>query len=128
MIYRFKWLILFAFITGLIILLLPDKNKPLIEFNRSHGPSFTDLIGLVLIFISWMICLVDIIKSWKRLKINRGERTLFTLLFIYVASIAGVIIALNSSTEIFLWISVAVASMVNITLIIFAYKTALNNS
>jgi hypothetical protein len=107
---------------------LPDKNKPLIEFNRSHGPSLTDAIGLALIFISWIICLVDIIKSWKQLKINPGDRTLFALLFIYMASIAGVIVALNSSIEIVPWISVVVASIVNIALIIFTYKTTANHS
>jgi hypothetical protein len=110
------------------VLLLPDKNEPLIEFNNSHSPSLTDSIGLALIFISWIICLFGIIKSWKQLKINPGDRTLFDLLFIYMASIAGVIVALNSSIEIVLWISVVVASIVNIALIIFTYKTTANHS
>jgi hypothetical protein len=122
MTYRFKWLILLVFIAGLIILLLPDKSKPLIELNRSHGPSFIDIVGLALMFISWIICLLDIIKNWRQLKIKMGNQILFGLIFIYLVSNAGIIIGLNLSIEIILWVSVAVASIINMVLIIFTYN------
>ena len=128
MIYRLKWLTLLVFLAGLIILLLPDKSKPLVEFNRSHGPSFPDLVGLIMMFISWVASTINIINNWNQLIVRLGNRTLPGMIFIYFVSIAGVITGLSMSMEWLLWVSVAVASIINIALIVSAYRIAANRS
>jgi len=65
--YKTHWILLTIFVTGLIILLLPDNHTPVIRLNQKHGPSFLDLAGLVLILTSWLISTIIVIKHWKQI-------------------------------------------------------------
>ena len=49
---------------GLIILIFPDEGYPvLIKLNNTHGPSFLDIIGLVLIFSAYSVFGYAIFRS-----------------------------------------------------------------
>ena len=128
MIYRYRWLLLIIFFSGLVILLLPDKSRSVVQLNKDHGPSVSDLGGLFLILFSWLISTIFIVKSWSNLTKKFGNQVLVIMIAAYLISIVGMIAGLNLSIEWLLWISVAVATTINIFFIISAFKGALNKT
>ena len=124
MIYRYRWWLLIFFVAGIIILSFPDKGKPVIKLNAMHGPSLLDIAGLLLICIGWLGSILIVIQSWQQLIRKQGERLLFTMVFIYLISIAGVIAGLNLSMELMLWLSVIAAASMNLLLVIAALQVA----
>lgn len=115
-----KWVLLILFITGLIIVVLPDSGKPVIALNKSHGPSMQDLIGLGLLLISWLFSCIIVIRNWKKIKSKIGNRTFGLLLMIYLVAMAGIILSLVVSSDLFLWICVAVGLLINILFVGYA--------
>ena len=116
-----KWGLLLLFIAGLIIVLLPDPGKPVIELNKSHGPSVQDLIGLGLILISWLFTCIIVIRNWEKIKSKIGNRALKLLIIIYLLAVIGIAISLAVSSDLMLWICVTVGSLINILCIIYAF-------
>ena len=117
-----KWILLILFIAGLIILLLPDKGTPVIVLNEKHGPSFQDLIGLVLIIISWALSCIVVIRHWKVISSKIGNRNSGLLVLVYILSIAGVALSLLFSSDPMLWACAAVGCFMNILLFVYAFK------
>lgn len=117
-----KWVLLTLFITGLIIVLLPDSGKPVIELNKSHGPSIQDLIGLGLLLISWLLSSIIVIRNWKKIESKIGNRTFRLLLIIYLLAMTGIILSLVVSSDFFLWNCVAVGLLINILYLIYAFN------
>ena len=115
-----KWALFILFIAGLIILLLPDRGKQIIRLNERHGPSIQDLIGLVLILLSWLFSCAVVISNWKKIKLKTGHKTFNLLLIVYVLSIIGIILSLTFSSDIFLWICATVGLLINTLFIIYA--------
>lgn len=126
MIYKYRWLLLIIFFTGIVILLLPDKGPPVIHLNKAHGPSIPDLAGLFLMAISWLIGTIFIANNWSDLKNKFGSQVLLIIIVIYLFSLAGIVAGLNLSIEWILWASVATATIINISFIVFAFKVAIN--
>ncbi|HEU4859309.1 MAG TPA: hypothetical protein VFT15_05705 [Chitinophagaceae bacterium] len=117
-----KWVLLTLFITGLIIVLLPDSGIPVIELNKSHGPSIQDLIGLGLLLISWLLSSIIVIRNWKKIESKIGNRTFRLLLIIYLLAMTGIILSLVVSSDFFLWNCVAVGLLINILYLIYAFN------
>jgi magnesium-transporting ATPase (P-type) len=111
------------FIVGLILLLLPDNNKPLLRFNKTHGPSAVDLAGLVLMFASWLTSCIIIINRRKYLTNALGRKNIYLLVTLYFLFLAGIVAALLLSFEWMLWVCVAAASVINIFFILLAFRT-----
>jgi len=126
MIYKYKWLI--VFLLGLVLLLLPDRGKPVFKLNNSHGPSLLDLAGLSMIFASWVTGIIIIVKNWSPLTKRSGAGVLFSMLLVYILSIIGIIAGLNLSSEWILWISAAVAAFINVSFIISALRIEINKT
>ena len=126
MIYKYRWLLLIIFFTGLLILLLPDKARPILRINEDHGPSVPDLTGLILMLISWLISVVFIAGALSELAKKFGKSVLLIMMILYFLSVAGVIAGLNLSSEWILWISVAVATIINSLFVVTAFKIAIN--
>ena len=59
---------------------MTDNGVPVISLNESHGPSFPDLAGLVLILASWLASTIVVIKRW-----NAGNKQKGPKHFIYIA-------------------------------------------
>ena len=116
------------FFTGLGILVLPDKATPVIDLNKAHGPSIPDLAGLFLMAISWLISTIFIFKSWVELRNKLSSQVLFILVVIYLISVTGIVAGLNLSSEWLLWVSVAAASLINISIIVSAFRIPINKS
>lgn len=117
-----KWVSLILFITGLIIVVLPDSGKPVIELNKSHGPSIQDLIGLGLLLISWLYSCTIVITNWKQIKSKIGNGNFQLLLLLYLLAITGIILSLVVSSNFILWICVAMGFSINILYFIYALK------
>ena len=128
MIYKYRWLLLIIFFAGLVILLLPDKSRSVVQLNKQHRPSIADLAGLSLMLFSWLMSAIFIIKNRSNLTGKFGNQVLGILIAVYIISIAGIITGLNLSIEWVLWVSVAVATTINILFIISAFKVALNKT
>ena len=128
MIYRYARLLLIIFFTGLVVLLWPDKGKPVVQLNKEHGPSVPDLAGLSLMFISWLISTLFIVKHRNDLTKKFGKQGLMSLVACYLFSVAGIIAGLNFSIEWILWVSVAAATTINILFIISTLKVAINKT
>lgn len=117
-----KWILLILFITGLVILLLPDKGVPVIVLNERHGPSFPDVTGLVLIVISWTLSCIAVIRQWKVIQSKIGDKTSRLLVMIYILSISGVVLSLLFSFDLLLWSCAAIGCFINILFIVYACK------
>lgn len=116
-----KWILLIIAIAGVIILLLPDKGHPLIAFNKAHGPSFQDLIGLALILISWLFGVFLVVKNWNKIKTRVGTKNVLLFLSIYLLSFIGIVMALKTSLDWILWPCVTIALLINILFVILSF-------
>src|SRR5687768_16251474 len=117
-----KWTLLILFIAGLIILWLPDSGKRIVELNKNHGPSIQDLIGLVLMLISWLLSCGIVIRNQKEIKLKTGNKNFKRLIITYLLSLAGIVLSLAFSSDFFLWVSVAAGVLINALFIIYAFN------
>ena len=117
-----KWVLFVLFISGLVILLLPDQGAPVIKLNERHGPSFLDLIGLALIVISWALSCIVVIRNWNDVKLSTGSSNSRLLILVYVLSIIGVALSLLFSSDVLLWCCAAIGFFINILFIVYAFR------
>jgi len=115
-----KWILPVLFIAGLVILVLPDQGKPVILINESHGPSFLDLIGLLLMMIPWFVSCIVVIRKWKEVRLKTGNSNFRLLVTGYFISIIGVALSLLFSSDLTLWLCVIVATFINVLFILYA--------
>ena len=110
------------FLTGLIILLLPDNNDPIIRLNNIHGPSLQDMAGLVLMISAWFVSCIFVLRKWSQIIKSIGRGTAYFLVLLYLFSLSGVVLALILSVDLLLWISISVAVLTNVSVIITAIR------
>ena len=111
-----------VFLTGVFIVILPDGADPVFTFNRRHGPSWLDLAGLMLMFISWFGGLILIHKQWNAIMRRFGKINTYLLLALYLLAISGIVATLIISVEWLLWVLIAVASIINILFLMSALR------
>ena len=116
-----KWVLIILFVTGLVIVVLPDSGKPVIALNKSHGPSIQDLIGLGLLLMGWLFSCIVVIRNWKKIKSKIGIKNFRLLIITYLLAIAGIILSLAISSDFFLWICAAVGLLINILYLFYAF-------
>ena len=105
------------FMIGLIILILPDQQPPVMRLNESHGPSWIDMLGLSLITVGWAGLSYGVIKNWKLTYKTIGRSSARLLLALYIISILGIVFAIQTGTEWLLWLAIAIAGSINVLLI-----------
>ena len=110
------------FLAGLIILLLPDNNDPIIKFNKIHGPSLQDLAGLVLIISVWFASCIFVIKKWSQVIKGIGSNTAYFFVLLYLLSLSGVVFSLIFSLDLLLWICISIAIITDVLVIITAIR------
>jgi hypothetical protein len=115
-----SWIILLLFVAGLIVLLMPDSGPRVFGFNQEHGPSQTDLYGLAMILGAWFYSCIIMIQTWNKIRHRLGKKMIFSMVLLYLISIAGIAAALLISSEGLLWPSVIAATSVNTVVIVFA--------
>ena len=94
----------------------------MIKLNERHGPSLQDLVGLVLILISWALGCMVVVRKWKAIKSKICDSNAGLLAIVYILSITGVALSLLFSSDLLLWSSAAIGSFINILLIVYAFK------
>ena len=119
---RLLLILAIIFLAGLIILLLPDNNNPIIRLNKIHGPSLQDLAGLVLMISAWFVSCIFVIKKWPQIIKSIGRSTAYFLVLLYLFSLSGVVLALILSLDLLLWISITIAVITNVSVIITAIR------
>ena len=116
------WIFLLLFLGGLFILLLPDSANRVFQFNRAHGPSAMDIVGLALILIAWIYSCILIVNNWNKIMSKVGKQIVSILVMIYLISVAGIAASLLLSSDLLLWSSAMIATAVNILFIVFALR------
>jgi hypothetical protein len=116
------WIFLLLFLGGLFILLLPDSGNRVFQFNRAHGPSPMDIVGLTLILLGWIYSCVLIVNKWNKIMRKVGKQIVSILVIIYLISAAGIAASLLLSSDLLLWSSAITATAVNILFIVFALR------
>jgi hypothetical protein len=118
---KLPWILIVVFITGMIILLLPDNSPPAIRLNEQHGPSFVDLAGLSLILLSWLVACAVVIYRWRRVTGKFGSVNAYLAVVLYLLSLSGIGVALAIPADLLLWSSAIAAFLINIALVIAAF-------
>ena len=70
---RFLRIGLLILILGIILVIIPDTGPVLIRFNKDHGPSLTDVIGLTLILLVWMVLVFTAWRKRKQIVLRLGR-------------------------------------------------------
>ena len=119
---RLFWILVFVFIAGLFILLLPDNGVPVIKLNEEHGPSSIDLVGLSLMLGSWLISYILVFMRWQKVINKFGKSNTIALCFLYFILILGIVAGLMLSSEWILWPSAITAFLINIAFLIPVFR------
>lgn len=117
-----KWIPLILFLAGLIILLLPDRGKPVIVLNKKHGPSLPDLVGLVIMMTGWLWSCIAVFENRNEVIRRTGKRISGLFIILYVLSVIGISLSLLFSFELILWSCTAIAACINILFIIYSFN------
>ena len=115
-------ILILIFTIGLLLLILPDKGDPAIQLNEKHGPSWQDLIGLILMLASWLILSTMIIRRWAKITKQLGNQKTWLLTALYFISATGIATGLAISSEWMLWLCIAISSLINILYIFLAFR------
>jgi len=116
------WFVLLLLISGVAIVLLPDSDNRLFSFNKGHGPSTQDMIGLCLIIIGWIWIVVRIISNRNQLFIRLGLFKLRLMALIIVAGGALITAGILSELNNLLWTGIALSAFAYVILMIPAFR------
>jgi hypothetical protein len=109
---KFFWAYLTVLGAGLVVLSWPEENNlMLVKFSETHGPSRLDSIGLLLIMTGYLPMILMVVKRFKYIRSQRGKTKPVVLATISVLALIVVVIALNLSNDVVLWISVAASTI-----------------
>jgi drug/metabolite transporter (DMT)-like permease len=100
------WIILLIIVIGIVLVILPDHDKSLFNFNQDHGPSQQDLLGLIFIILSWCFILVRIIFKRKTVLNSLGAKNIMWLVILILAGNALIIGGLRIEKDFVLWMGV----------------------
>jgi len=116
------WFVLLLLIIGIVIVMLPDSDKRLFSFNKDHGPSLQDTIGLSLIIVGWIWIVLRIIRKRYSLVVRLGILKLRLMALLIV--VGGALIAAGILSELnnLLWIGIALSAFAYVFLMIPAFR------
>ena len=116
------WFVLLLLIGGIVIVGLPDSGKRLFSFNKDHGPSIQDTIGICLIIIGWIWIVIRIISNRNQLFIRLGLFKLRLMALLIVAGGALISAGILSELNNLLWSGIALSAFAYIILMIPAFR------
>ena len=116
-------LLLLIAIVGIVLVIVPDTGPVLIRFNKDHGPSLTDVIGLVMILLVWMMM---VYTAWGKRKLIM--ETLGGLKVIVALSVIGLCsflipLGLKIGSDLLLFGSTVVNLVCQVVLFKVAFKS-----
>ena len=116
------WVVLLLLISGIVIVLLPDSDNRLFSFNRDHGPSLQDTIGLSLIIVGWIWIVFRIIRNRIQLVVRLGIFKLRLMALIILAGGALIAAGILSELNNLLWTGIALSAFAYVFLMIPAFR------
>jgi len=116
------WVVLLLLIGGIVIVLLPDSDKRLLSFNKDHGPSLQDMIGIGLIIIGWIWIVFQIISNRNQLVVRLGLFKLRLMALLIVAGGALIAAGILSTLNNLLWTGIALSAFAYVFLMIPAFR------
>ena len=116
------WFVLLLLIGGIVIVGLPDSGKRLFSFNKDHGPSIQDMIGICLIIIGWIWIVLRIIRNRIQLVVRLGLFKLRLMALLIVAGGALISAGILSELNNLLWSGIALSAFAYIILMIPAFR------
>ena len=82
------WLCLCLVAGGCELLLLPDNDGRLFSFNKDHGPSGLDTVGIGIIVLTWLWMLIQVLYQRKKVyRLLQLKGLLVSLLLIFTGSL-----------------------------------------
>ncbi len=120
--HRSFWFVLLLLVGGIVIVLLPDSDKRLFSFNKDHGPSLRDTIGLCLIMIGWLWIVLRIIRFRNQLVFRLGLFKLRLMALLIVAGGALIAAGILSALDNLLWTGIALSAFAYVFLMIPAFR------
>ena len=119
---RLFWILTGIFITGLVILVLPDNGTPVIILNKTHRLSLVDLAGLSLMLGSWLISYFLEVIRWKKVQKRFGKSNTYLLCVLYFILVSGIGTGLMVSSEWILWSCAVIAFLINVAFLVPAFR------
>lgn len=93
------WLYIVLIVLGFAFLLLPEYGKKVIVINNYHGPSVTDMVGIICILISWACMLVTTIVRYRKIKNNLSKSWQIACITGIMLGTACIIISLSQDAD-----------------------------
>ena len=116
------WVVLLLLIGGIVVVLLPDSDKRLLSFNKDHGPSLQDMIGIGLIIIGWIWIVFRIISNRNQLVVRLGLFKLRLMALLIVAGGALIAAGILSTLNNLLWTGIGLSAFAYVFLMIPAFR------
>ena len=120
--HKYFWVVLLLLISGIVIVLLPDSDNRLFSFNRDHGPSLQDTIGLSLIIVGWIWIVFRIIRNRIQLVVRLGIFKLRLMALIILAGGALIAAGILSELNNLLWTGITFSAFAYVFLMIPAFR------
>jgi len=116
------WIYFALLVLGLIVLAWPEENNLMIvQFSETHGPSKTDLAGILIIMMGYLPMIKEVWKRSSWIKTNLGNRNWNILIGITITSLTAIALSLYAGNDTLLWISVLGAVIAQAVLVRVAY-------
>lgn len=97
------FLLLFVFVSGIVVVALPDNNPRLFSLSTEHGPSPLDVLGLLLIFIPYALMIGQVIKNRRQWQFLQTTKLFQVGLFLAGLGL-GLIIASVIGDHLYWWV------------------------
>jgi len=116
------WIILFLIATGIVVVSLPDDGPRMASFNKDHGPSRIDLIGVTMIVAGWLLIVWRIIMKRKEVLVFFGSAKVILLIMFIVTGALLIIAGLRYyASDTLLWMGVSVSVLAYAVLMMPAF-------
>ena len=116
------WISIVGILSGLLILFLPDNGKRFFSFNKDHGPSFQDVIGLVLIISVWIYWLKSIAEQRRKVYSTLKIQGVIILICMLIAGLVLIVIGLKNEKDQFLYIGIGLSILGYLLPAIIAFR------
>jgi len=93
----------------------------IVQFSETHGPSKTDLAGILIIMMGYLPMIKEVWKRSSWIKTNLGNRNWNILIGITITSLTAIALSLYAGNDTLLWISVLGAVIAQAVLVRVAY-------
>jgi hypothetical protein len=112
---------LVVIVAGLVVVVLPDADERVITFSGNHGPSFVDIVGLILIVIPWFYMTFHAVKHWPVLLQLFGRKLVSVLLAVALGGFMVLVISIRSDSELW-WMGAVLSAAAQFALIVPSFR------